>query len=134
MNGRSSLLLIAVLTLLPACDFALARDPEVMMPLAGTFRQLTMAVHGQALSSDPALDGAALLSQVRPDLREPFKEYTLRAKRDGERSSVLLCSASNGEALFEDAGCSVGFDEHHWKKPNKVPCEFTLDLATVCGR
>ncbi|MDO9082484.1 MAG: hypothetical protein Q7U56_04300 [Humidesulfovibrio sp.] len=67
-----------------------------------------------------------------PKKLDPFVDYTLKVKRQNGHAAVLVCTADGQTALLEDAGCTFKMEQHHWKASPALPCDFTLDLDTVC--
>lgn len=67
-------------------------------------------------------------------LLKPFEGLTVRVLRDGRDSAVLVCKASGGGALLEDAGCTAKMDVHRWSQDANNRCEFTLNVKQVCAR
>ncbi len=68
-----------------------------------------------------------------PGLLEPFRSFTVRVRRQGPNSSVLLCTADGRTGLIEDAGCTARVDARLWEREPQVGCEFALDLEAVCA-
>jgi hypothetical protein len=69
-----------------------------------------------------------------PSLALSFSKLDVRVQRDGQNSSVLICRASAGQAMLEDAGCTTMVERHHWKSPTALACMPTINLATACTR
>lgn len=87
--------------------------------------------------SSDGLEGAQLLQAATAhdsSVMKPFDGLTVRVRRVGRDSSVLVCGAPDGPALLEDAGCTAKLDEHRWSNNANDRCEFTLDVKQVCAR
>ncbi len=132
----ASVLLIAALTVPSSAssdDVA-----ERMYALAPALTRLTSAVESAVRykNAPPGLRDDALLEfATRHDrsLLEPLKRFRVLAKREGRDAVVLVCGRKQPVRLLEDAGCSAKLDRHHWRSPEPLPCEFTLDAAAICA-
>lgn len=121
--------------LLAAC--ASAQSERDMNYLGSALSKLSAAVDATVRYDKPAedVDEAALLQMSvaqDPSLLHPFNGMTVRIRRQGEASAVLLCEAPEGKALLEDAGCTVRMDNHRWR--DDTACQFTLDLSAACSQ
>ena len=74
------------------------------------------------------------MKSKRPIMMVPFADCAVKFTRQGKNSAVLICTADEKRALFEDAGCNARLDAAPWKDKEKRNCEFKLDLAAVCAR
>ncbi len=132
---RLALLILASLL----CGCALGQKPQQEMLIrASALTKVATALEAAVRFGDTPED----LSEVEllrratahdPDLLTPFQDYSLRARRAGIFSSVLMCSKDGNAALLEDAGCTPKFDEHLWERSPQLLCVFQLDLAKTCG-
>ncbi len=97
------------------------------------------AVDGYVRYGNPPTDqsGEALLQEatkINPDLLPPLADYLVMAKREGQLSAVLLCTADGKRGLAEDAGCTASkLDGPYWQDSEFVACSFQLDLIRACG-
>ena len=109
-----------------------------MNSLASALTKVSAAVDASARykRSTDTLDEKQLLQVSTAhdaSLMKPFEGMTVRVLRVGRDSAVLVCQASSGRALLEDAGCTARLDASRWNTgPN--PCEFTLDVKLICAR
>ena len=129
--------LVICLLVAAGCAHAASVDVEQMYGLASALTKLSAAVESAVGFKDPpgGLADAGLVefaTQHDPTLRAPFEGYTLRTLRQPPHAAVLVCTPDGQRALLEDAGCSAALDVHRWKDDPPTPCEFTLDLASVC--
>lgn len=121
--------------LLAAC--ASAQSEGDMNYLGSALTKLSAAVDATVRYDRPAedVDEAALLQMSvaqDPSLLQPFNGMTVRIRRDGQASAVLVCEASQGKALLEDTGCTARMDSHRWRDDSA--CQFTLDLSATCAQ
>jgi hypothetical protein len=113
-------------------------DREEMYIKASALTKLSAAVESTVRYKNPpsGLDERDLLmlaTRHDPVLLDNFKGYIVRVLRERRHSVVLVCDTSGTRALLEDTGCSGPMDRHRWMgKPE--PCEFTTNIAEVCGR
>lgn len=125
----------AVVFLLAAC--ASAQSERDMNYLGSALSKLSAAVDATVRYDKPAedVDEATLLQlSVAQDasLLQPFNGMTVRIRRQGQASAVLVCEAPGGKALLEDAGCTARMDSHRWR--DETACQFTLDLSATCAQ
>jgi hypothetical protein len=112
-------------------------DREEMYIKASALTKLSAAVESTVRYKNPpsGLNDRQLLTLATrhdPALLDNFKGYTVRVLRYARHSVVLVCDSSGTRALLEDTGCSGPMDRHRWMgKPE--PCEFTTNIAEVCG-
>lgn len=136
MRLATGVLVIAALTLPSSAssdDVA-----ERMYALAPALTRLTSAVESATRykNTPPELRDDALLEfATRHDrsLLAPFERYRLLAQRQGRDAVVLVCGRKQPVRLLEDAGCSAKLDRHHWRSPEVLPCEFTLNIGAACS-
>ena len=113
-------------------------DREEMYIKASALTKLSAAVESTVRYKNPpsGLSDWQLLTLATrhdPALLDNFKGYRVRVLRQARHSVVLVCDTSGTRALLEDAGCTGPMDRHRWMgKPE--PCEFTTNIAEVCGR
>jgi hypothetical protein len=62
----------------------------------------------------------------------PFANFVVRVRRQGVRSSVLVCTANGERGLWEDSGCTARLDLRLWDRKPPAACAFQLDLAATC--
>lgn len=127
---------VAVMLAVPSlgfCDDAADR----MYALAPALMRLTSAVESAVRYKNAPLeltDDALLEFATRHDraLLAPLAHYRVRAKRQGRDAVLLVCGRKEPVLLLEDAGCTAKLDRHHWRSPQPLPCDFTLDTAASC--
>jgi hypothetical protein len=130
---------VAVVAVLAAPSMAFCDDvAERMYALAPAVMRLALAVESAVrYKNAPAelSDDALLEFATRHDrtLLEPLAHYRVRAKRQGRDAVVLVCGRKEPVRLLEDAGCSAKLDRHHWRSPQALPCDFTLDADAACS-
>ncbi len=112
-------------------------DSEEMLIRSAALRRLAVAVESTVQYSDvpPQIQNGELLALAakdNPKLLDGFSQYTLKAKNSYKHSIVLMCDREGKYALIEDSGCTGPVDVQHWQQPGRVPCEFTLQLESVC--
>ena len=113
-------------------------DSEEMYIKASALTKLSAAVESTVRYKNPSpdLDESELLTLATrhdPVLLENFRDYKVRVLRQERHAVVLVCDASGRRALLEDAGCSGRMDRERWMgKPES--CEFSINIADVCGR
>jgi hypothetical protein len=123
--------------LLASCATQL--NEREMNHMASALTKLSAAVDVTVRYRAPAetlSEGELLLAATGHNSQrmEPFQGMTVRVKRSGRDSAVLVCQPG-GKALLEDAGCTAKLDVHRWKEPSRNDgCEFTLDVVKVCAR
>lgn len=125
----------AVVFLLAAC--ASAQSERDTNYLGSALSKLSAAVDATVRYDKPAedVDEPTLLQLAiaqDPSLLQPFNGMTLRIRREGQASAVLICEAPQGKALLEDAGCTARMDSHRWR--DETACQFTLDLSATCAQ
>lgn len=135
--NRQWIVLAGVALSLVAC----ASQPfeREMNYLASALTKVSAAVDATARHrrSADGLNDAQLLQAATahdPSLMKPFEGLTVRVRRDGRDSAVLVCKADGGAALLEDAGCTAKMDVHRWSHAAGARCEFSLDVKQVCAR
>jgi hypothetical protein len=112
-------------------------DKEEMYIKASALTKLSAAVESTVRYKNPpsGLNDRQLLTLATghdPALLDNFKGYRIRVLRQARHSVVLVCNTSGTRALLEDAGCTGPMDRHRWMgKPEA--CEFTTNIAEVCG-
>ena len=100
---------------------------------AVNLRRLANAVQGEVWrGAEENADVLALACQRDPSLCEPFASDSVLVKVVDDNVILLLCDAGRKQALIEDAPCTMQTDRRAWEGSSK-PCEFTLDVAAVCG-
>ena len=100
---------------------------------AVNLRRLANAVQGEVWRGpEQNADVLALACQRDPSLCEPFASDSVLVKVVDDNVILLLCDAGRKQALIEDAPCTMQTDRRAWEESSK-PCEFTLDVAAVCG-
>lgn len=136
MRGPALVLAAFLVGLTPSA--ACADDvADRMYSLGSKLTHLTSAVESAVRYKNvppDASDEAVLEIATRHDrsLLEPFARYRVRVQRQGRDAVVLVCGRKQAVRLLEDAGCSAKLDRHHWRSPVVLPCEFTIDVASVC--
>lgn len=84
-------------------------------------------------SQDQIIDNAVRDDEILfKELEKIRKCYSLKLKIEGKNSILLLCTKDNKICLIEDSGCTKKIDFAHWEKNKNQPCEFTLDLKSIC--
>ncbi|WP_310601029.1 hypothetical protein [Desulfobulbus sp.] len=120
------------------CHFARKTpDSDEMFTKAAALKRLAATVESAVQYGDvpPQLQNAELLAlatEHNPKLLDGFAPYTLKAKNSNKHSSVLMCDPEGKHALIEDSGCTGQVDVLHWQQAPLPPCEFTLQLESVC--
>lgn len=132
--------LVLTLLLVTACQQGHAREPkkEELQELGPWVTKLSSAleVHVGFEHVPPGTSEADLLRQATadaPQLLARFSPYKLRARQQGKNGVLLVCTADGKRALFEDAGCTGPLEAAHWQKTPAKGCEFTVEVAKVCG-
>jgi len=134
---RGIVVIAAVLSAACAAHAQIPSDEEMLIN-ASALTKVAAAVESAVKFRDaPAsLTEAELLSFATahdPEMLEPFRGYSVRPRRVGMDTSVLLCTADNKIGLLEDAGCSAESDAHLWKRSPSPSCDFHLNLTQVCS-
>ena len=113
----------------PLDEAALREKESALNKLAAS---LESAVRFQ--DAPPSMGESQLLAlaiKEDPAQLEPFRNLTVRVRRQEKLSSVLVCTADGARALWEDAGCTPPLDLRLWDKA-PAACNFQLDLAKTC--
>jgi len=127
---------LLILFLLPACVFAQQLDSDEMLQKASALTKLSKAVEStvrykhppEGISSDKLIE---LSTQHDLSLVTEFDDDVVKVLWHDRHSIVLICD-QDGRGLLEDAGCTAELDQHLWKIDN-APCEFTLEIESVCS-
>ena len=136
MNGQRILILAGALSLV-AC--ASQPNERQMNHLASALTKVSAAVDATVRYRRTA-DGLAEVQLLEaatahdPSLIKPFDGLTVRVRRDGRDSAVLVCNSGDGPALLEDAGCTAKMDLHRWSQAASDHCEFTVNLKQACAQ
>lgn len=134
---RKYFILFVALAVLDSCN-AQAANEEAMGDMASALTHVSSAVDAYVRYGKPptGIDGVTLVHKAtenNPSMLEPFENYFIIARHSEKQSSVLVCDAERKQALLEDSGCTaVIFDAHHWREKPPLPCEFAIDLQTIC--
>lgn len=131
-------ILCLMLAMVSACAFT--REPdfsEEMFKRASALTKLSAAMEAHIRYGNPLARSseAALLAEGTmhdPALLANLGDYKIRVLSRDRHALVLVCTKDGDRALLEDAGCTGKMDVHHWEK-DKVPCEFTVAIESVCG-
>lgn len=132
-------LTLALALLLAGCGTVLADDASRLEQM-GSHLILVLPAVEEEICGDPAsanLPESALVSLTRKRLGnrlDAFAGHVLRVRCQQGLATMLVCSPDGSRALLQDAGCSLRLDEKTWKQRPDSPCEFTLDLATICPK
>ncbi len=115
----------------------MGREPDEMYTRAAALKKLSAAVESAVQYKDapPELADDALLRFAvahNPSLLDGFEGYVLKARNSNAHAVVLLCDGTGKYALIEDAGCTGEVDVQHWSRAASSPCDFTLDVVTLC--
>ena len=115
---------------------AWADEAEEMYIQAAALTKLAAAVEATVYRGLPAdlSEGVLLDLATRhdPNLLMPFAGFALRVRREGDYTSVLLCTEDRSQRLIEDAACTAKVDRHYWRDAVVAGCEFEQPLAAVC--
>lgn len=136
---KSSRFFVLTVFVILAAGCATPSPEREMNSLASALTKLAAAVDASVRYDDPmaGLSDTNLLRLATahdPSLLAPFARFELHVQRVGSDSSVLICRASEGQAVLEDAGCTALMERHHWKSQTALACEPTLDLPTICKK
>lgn len=140
MNTTRLLAIASVFLAISGCSAnGQERDREEMLIKASALTKVAKAVASAVEFRDapPTLSEAELLrfaTQHDPEMLEPFRDYLLRARRQGTATSVLMCTKDGQTGLLEDTACSARSDAHLWERVPPVSCAFQLDIAQACAR
>lgn len=112
-------------------------DAEAMNIKASELTKLSTAAESTVRYKNPpaGLDEMGLLrlsSRHDPQLLQNFVGFKVRILARDKHAVVLVCTADGQRALLEDAGCTAKFDQYLWDAAPPKPCDFTLDVASVC--
>ncbi|MFA5040443.1 MAG: hypothetical protein WC464_02265 [Bdellovibrionales bacterium] len=135
---QRKLILFFVLSITVGCSYAPApRDQMEYYPLGSSLTQLSRVIEGKLYSGRlPAdLNGDMLLKEAtrdNPNLLLPFGDYKMKANRSGRHVALLVCDKEETRAILEDAGCTGTLEKHLWQAQSPQPCEFSIDLITLC--
>ena len=124
-------------SILAACSTSIAGEKDNLYPLASALTKLSSSVESTVRYKNPPKDAkdAELLelsTQHDPGQLTPFVDYRLFAKGDSKRGVVLVCTMDGETALMEDVGCSAEVDAHYWDKTSVTPCDYHLDVQSIC--
>lgn len=138
MTKSSRFFVFTVLVIL-ATGCATPTPEREMNSLASALTKLAAAVDASVRYDDPPTglsdtEMLRLATSHDPSLLASFASFELHVQRVGSDSSVLICRASAGQAVLEDAGCTALMERHHWKSQTALACEPTLDLPTICKK
>ena len=132
--GSRMLLLVIFLVGFPAA--AWSDEAETMYIQAAALTKLAAAVEATVYRGLPAdlSEGVLLDLATRhdPNLLVPFAGFALRARRESDYTSVLLCTEDRSQRLIEDAACTARVDHHFWRDAVVAGCEFEQPLAASC--
>lgn len=128
----------ALLGLLWLAGVAGADEAERMYMQASALSKLARAVQATVYRAfpDDLSEPVLLYVATRDDrsLLEPFSGYTLRVRREGRLTSVLLCDGDASRRLIEDAACTGKIDRHDWRDAAApAPCAFVQPLGEICA-
>lgn len=135
-NTLNKLVVFATtLMLITACVHGGNAAEKEMSEVSAALTKVSAAVHVTVRYETPVppLADAALLDRAttyNTSLLDRFTAYALKARQVGKNSSVLVCK--DDVALIEDAGCTGELDAPIWESQPDQPCDYVLDLATVC--
>lgn len=123
--------------LIGCASMAQAPKTEEMYIKASALTKLSASVESTVRYKNPPeniSDEALLKLATEHDsaLLAPFNDYTLKVLKSDKHAAVLVCTKDSTQALLEDAGCTAPMDVHRWKNAAE-PCEFTLELSTLCA-
>jgi hypothetical protein len=93
-----------------------------------------VVAYGELAEDTPEDKILEMAVEENMDLLEPFEDYVVHVYREGENSSVLVCTSDGKEALLEDAGCSGKLDRHAWQESPRPPCGSGLELSAICNQ
>lgn len=115
-----------------------AHDDRLMYSTASALTKLSSAVEATVLYKNPSqlLSDEELLrlsAASDPQLLREFDPFTVRVAKHASGVILLVCKASSGTALLEDASCTARLDRHHWREASGQACEFTLKMPDVCA-
>ena len=134
----SKTILCLVVAFISACAVTTDADfSQEMFNRSSALTKLSAAMEAFVRYGNPpakATDAELLAEGTKhdPALLTNLGEYKLRVLNRNRHAVVLVCAKEGDRALLEDAGCTAKLDEHHWKS-GKVPCEFTVQVDSVCG-
>lgn len=136
---KSSRYFVLTVFVILATGCATPSPEREMNSLASALTKLAAAVDASVRYDDPMASMSEtnllrLATAHDPSLMAPFVSFELHVQRVGSDSSVLICRASAGQAVLEDAGCTALMERHHWKSQPALACEPTLDLHTICKK
>jgi hypothetical protein len=108
-----------------------------MYTLGAALRKVSDSVEATVRYENPpvGIGDAELLAMATkhdPGLLVPFAEYKVRVMREEGHAILLVCDKEGKIGLLEDAGCSSPMDKHLWNEDPPKPCDFTINIATVC--
>lgn len=98
--------------------------------LSGRVASIIRYDNTSSTMTDEAVLNAAMAGA--PSVSNSFQDFKVRLNRKINHTVLLVCSADGSQALLEDAECTGMVDAHHWRTAGKMPCEFTIQAATVC--
>jgi len=107
---------------------AISRLDDYLIPLAKAVDVLVDHLPPNAINDE--IINAAVDRSGNPKLREPFKDYMLKARIQDGWGVILVCSKDGKEGIIEDVSCTTRPDSH---RPSGSPCVYLLDVKAVCA-
>lgn len=139
-HSHFSIISLLIITVISFSAFAQETySEEAMMIKASELTKLATAVESAVhyeRDRSAGLEGLALLKFATdhdPELLSRFSAYEIRVSAMDGHAAVLICTADRHRALLEDVGCTAPMDRHAWNEEAETPCEFRLDISTLCS-
>jgi hypothetical protein len=136
MGMKTSLLkkgCLLLTLLLVSCIHSVAADSEYT-ELAPKVTKLTKAVeskvhyHQECTSTMSEKEVLYYSIAHDPSLMTPFSLMTIKIDQQNGHAIVLIC-ASDGQAIFEDGGCTAELDWTRKEGESPRNCDFTLKVC-----
>ena len=119
------------------CTLRRETKSEKMYILGAALRMVSDSVEATVRYEDSPVgigdaELLALATKHEPGLLVSFAEYKVRVMREEGHAILLVCDKEGRVGLLEDAGYSSPLDKHLWNEDPPKPCDFTINIATVC--